>query len=84
MYTDLYYFSLVLGQNRTGKRTLRDGYSLIDGVVELRYTLVSPVFTQLWENLSQSIRPGKRVETETDTRNQHRELSIFILAARKH
>lgn len=63
MYTDLYYFSLVLGQNRTGKRTLKDGHSLIDGMVELRYALMSPVFAQLWENLSQSIRPGKRVET---------------------
>lgn len=84
MYADLYYFSLVLGENKTGKRTHRDGYSLIDRMVELRYTLVSPVFTQLWENLSQSIRSGKRVETETDTRNQYIELSIFILAASKH
>lgn len=65
MYTDLYYFSLVLGQ------THRDGYSLIDRMVELRYTLMSPVFTQLWENLSQSIRSGKRVETEIIYRAEH-------------
>lgn len=37
------------------------GDLLIDGVVELCNTLMSPVFTQLWKNLSQSIRP-KRIE----------------------
>lgn len=33
------------------------GDLLIDRMVELCDTLMSPVFTQLWKNLSQSIRP---------------------------
>lgn len=77
MYTDVYYFSRVLGQSTTGKRMHGNEYLLIDRMVELRYALMSPVFTQLWENLSQGIRPGKRVETETDIRNQHIRLNIF-------
>lgn len=77
MYTDVYYFSRVLDQSTTGKRMHGNESLLIDRMVELCYALMSPVFTQLWENLSQCIRPGKRVETETDIRNQHIRLSIF-------
>ena len=42
---------------------------LIDGMVELRNTLVRPVFAQLRKNLSQSVRP-ERVETVGGARNQ--------------
>ena len=55
------------------------GYLLIDGMVELCYTLVGPVFAQLWENLSQSIRPKKTVETGKAMRNQtHTAFSYLV------
>ena len=44
---------------------------LVDGMVELRNTLVRPVFAQLRKNLSQSVRP-ERVETVGGVRNQAR------------
>lgn len=52
------------------------GDLLIDGVVELCDTLMSPVFTQLWKNLSQSIRP-KRVEIKNGIRNQAYKAKCF-------
>lgn len=42
---------------------------LVDGMVELRDTLVRPVFAQLRKNLSQSVRP-ERVETGGGVGNQ--------------
>jgi hypothetical protein len=51
-------------------------YLLIDGVVKFCYTLMSPVFTQLWKDLPQSIRPEK-AEIGKAIRNQIYEAEHF-------
>lgn len=80
-------FSVVLNQSKilVHYSTSAGGMGdlLIDRMVELCDTLMSPVFTQLWKNLSQSIRP-KRVEIGKGIRIQAYKAKYSPFSAEKH
>ena len=69
LITNKISWDLLLSPAKSQLTSHRVRHLLVDGMVELRDTLVRPVFTQLRKNLPQSVRPA-RVEPGGGVRNQ--------------